>query len=243
MTTVLDRKIFYDQVRKKPFGGSLSQAQVDGMDMILNTYERVYPEWDLRWIAYALATTYHETSQTMQPIAEYKKGGSAAYAKADPVTGQKYYGRGFVQLTWADNYKRADEKLGLTGEDSCYLHADNQLRGEIASPTMYRGMSEGWFRSNSAGAAQTLQLYFNDTRDDPFGAREIINGDKNKVPSWSNGVSIGNLIKGYHQSFLVALEMSVRTEPDVDADEFRAIVDNIRQELVLLEKMYYGATS
>jgi hypothetical protein len=63
---------------------------------------------------------------------------------------------------------------------------------------------EGWFRSDSKGR-QTFIRYFDDNTDDAYGAREIINGDKTKVPSWSNGVSIGNLIKGYHQKFLAAL--------------------------------------
>ena len=56
---------------------------------------------------------------------------------------------------------------------------------------------------------QTLERYFNETTDNSYGAREIINGDKSKVPSWSNGVCIGNLIKGYHIDFLAALEAAV----------------------------------
>ena len=70
---------------------------------------------------------------------------------------------------------------------------------------MFLGMSQGWFRTAKDGSKETLQKYFNDTRDDPFGAREIINGDKNKVPPWSGGVSIGNLIANYHTAFLAAL--------------------------------------
>ena len=202
---MIDRQIFFDSVRPKPFGGKLSQSQVDGMGYILDAYEMGYADWDLRWLAYAFATTFHETSKEMQPISEYGKGSGAAYGKPDPTTGQCYYGRGYVQLTWDTNYKRADNELGLVGDDSCYVNADNQLRGNIAAPTMFLGMSQGWFRTAKDGSKETLQKYFNDTRDDPFGAREIINGDKNKVPSWSGGVSIGNLIANYHHAFLAAL--------------------------------------
>ena len=45
--------------------------------------------------------------------------------------------------------------------------------------------------------------------DNSYGAREIINGDKHIVPSGRGGVSIGNLIKGYHIDFLAALEASL----------------------------------
>lgn len=202
---MFDRQIFFDAVRGAPFSGSLKQSQVDGMNAILDAWERDYEGSDLRWLAYPLATTYHETAQEMWPIEEYGKGSGASYGKPDPTTGQTYYGRGFVQLTWRENYARADKELGLTDERSCEWHAENALDLDIASAVLFRGMMEGWFRTNKDGNPETLQRYFSDTRDDPFGAREIINGDKNKVPSWSNGVSIGNLIKGYHNDFLKAL--------------------------------------
>ena len=114
---MIDRQIFFDSVRPKPFGGKLSQSQVDGMGYILDAYEMGYADWDLRWLAYAFATTFHETSKEMQPISEYGKGSGAAYGKPDPTTGQCYYGRGYVQLTWDTNYKRADGELGLVGDD------------------------------------------------------------------------------------------------------------------------------
>jgi hypothetical protein len=73
---------------------------------------------------------------------------------------------------------------------------------------MYKGMTEGWFRSAKDGSPQTLLKFFNDTTDDPFTAREIINGDKNVIPSWSGGISIGKLIERYHDNFLDALELA-----------------------------------
>ena len=69
-------------------------------------------------------------------------------------------------------------------------------------------MAEGWFRGDEYGR-QNLERYFNEDTDDPYKAREIINGDKSKVPTWSGGVSIGNLIKQYHVSFLAALEAAL----------------------------------
>lgn len=209
MATMFNRDVFFDVVRGSLFHGVMTQQQVDGMDAILEAWEENPRSDNLRWLAYPLATTAHETGFTMWPIEEYGKGSGMSYGKPDPQTGQTYYGRGFVQLTWRDNYARADEELGYgrtkADMDSCEWHAENALNLDTASEVMFQGMVEGWFRSDDNGR-QTLERYFNDATDNPYGAREIINGDKSKVPSWSGGVSIGNLIKGYHTQFLSALE-------------------------------------
>jgi len=199
--TTFDRDKYFDAIRASLFH-SMSQSQVDGQNDMISEWEANYADKDIRWLAYALATAYHETSQEMQPIAEYGKGSGMEYGKKDPETGQTYYGRGYVQLTWRDNYAKADAELQL--DPKCEWDADQQLRANVAAPTMYIGMIEGWFRGDSKGR-QTLARYFDSDTEDAYGAREIINGDKTKVPSWSNGVSIGNLIKGYFEKFRAAL--------------------------------------
>jgi len=208
-----DRDIFFDKVKSDPFDGSLNQDQVDGMNAILEAWEDEPRSDDLRWLAYALATTAHETGMEMMPIEEYGKGEGMEYGQVDEETGQTYYGRGYVQTTWRENYARADKELGLMHDLSCEWHAENQLDPGIAAETMFQGMVEGWFRSDEEGR-QTLERYFNESTDDPYGAREIINGDKSKVPSWSGGTSIGNLIKGYHQDFLAALQAARTEKPE-----------------------------
>jgi hypothetical protein len=221
-----NRSTYFDLVRHNPFSGTMNQGQVDGQNAILNAWEWIpkkFPDLhlDRRWLAYMLATTYHETSQEMQPIEEYGKGSGQPYGEVDPETKQCYFGRGFVQLTWRDNYRRADEEIGLEGTHSCEWHADNALDLMIAARVMFVGMYQGWFRSDGDGP-QALPRYFSETADDPYGAREIINGDKSKVPSWSNGVSIGKLIEGYHDSFLEALEAAWEAEPQPNGEEFQA---------------------
>jgi hypothetical protein len=133
----------------------------------------------------------------MQPVEEQGKGAGQPYGVPDPETGQTYYGRGFVQLTWKSNYQRADDEVGC---DSVW-HPEQQLEAGISGASGYRGMMEGWFRWPNMFAK-----YFNEGTDDPFHARDIINGDMNTVPSWSNGVSIGKLVEGYYDRFLEALE-------------------------------------
>jgi putative chitinase len=202
-----DRKIFFDCVRPL-FGGSLTQQQVDGMNFKLDAWEDGHAGADMRWLAYCLATAKHETASTMWPIAEGGKGKGQPYGEPDPVTGLVYYGRGDVQLTWAENYKNATAELELEGDEDLYLHPDKALDPEISAKVMYRGMMAGWFRP-----PHNLEMYFNDATEDPFNAREIVNGDKTKVPDWSGGKSIGKLIADYFRTFLTALQASWKPPP------------------------------
>jgi Chitinase class I len=198
-----DRKIYFDHVREELFDGAMSQSQVDGQEAILTGWEERRSGDDIRWLANFLAQSAHETGFKMQPVEEIG-GADQPYGQPDPETGQCYYGRGFIQITHKENYERADNEVGC---DSV-AHPEQQLEALISGATGYRGMQEGWFRSDSHGK-QTFARYFNAKTDDPYGAREIVNGDKKTVPDWSNGVSIGNLIAGYHRSFLAALEASL----------------------------------
>jgi putative chitinase len=196
---MFDESLFFDMVRHNPFEGQLTQGQVDGLTALLATWREFENGQDLRWLAYCLATAFWETGQTMQPIEEYGKGQGYAYGETDPETGQAYYGRGYVQLTWRDNYARADQELALDGDTSCEWHAENALDPVVAAAVLFAGMIHGWFRGD------TLEQYFNDTTDDPYNAREIVNGDKHIIPDWSGGMSIGRLIESYHLGFLDAL--------------------------------------
>jgi putative chitinase len=213
-----ERKTYFDKVREPLFFGSMSQDQVDGQEYILSMWEKYTRDHDLRWLAYFLATAIHETASTMQPIAEYGKGSGQPYGEVDPVTEHAYYGRGYVQLTWADNYKKADEEFDWKDQESCYLHPDLQLQGPIAARTGYRGMMDGWFR-----AGKEFSVYFNASRDDPYHARDIINGDMDMKPEWGHGQTYGAIIAGYHEKFLAALEASATTLPETRPGSENAI--------------------
>jgi hypothetical protein len=182
------------------FGGSLKQRQVDGMEALLSAWEAAPMSDDLRHFAYMLATTFHETARTMQPIEEIGKGKGHSYGKPDPETGQAYYGRGFVQLTWRANYAEATTKLGLSGEDDLVWYPVKALDLEIASSIMFRGMTEGWF------TGKKLQNYFSSHINDPIAARAIINADVSKN---------GKRIAGYHADFLAALQAAAEVGESV----------------------------
>lgn len=172
----IDRKRFYDTVR--PMFGKLKQSHVQGFETILNEWESRNLK-DIRHLAYMLATVFHETAKTMQPIAEYGKGKGKEYGNVDENTGKIYYGRGYVQLTWKYNYQVAKNKLGVDFIND----PDLVMLPEHAVKILFEGMLDGWFTGKS------LIDYINE-KCDYMQARKIINGrDK------------ASLIKGYATIF------------------------------------------
>ncbi len=163
---MINRDRFFGAVRAGVFGGRLTQGQVDGINAILDGWESREEFTDLRWLAYMLATTKHETADTMQPIEEYGRGAGHSYGVPDPSTGQTYYGRGYVQLTWKANYQKMAD---ITRAD-LVNHPELALDPIIAAIIMFEGMERGLFTGVG------LPHYFNATACDWVNARRIING-------------------------------------------------------------------
>lgn len=198
----VDAGAFFPAVRSSIFH-KLNQGQVDGMNIIITAWDST-PLEDLRWLAYMLGTAYHETAMTMQPIHEY---GNADYFRmmydiqgrrpsvarsmgnTHPGDGAKYCGRGFVQLTWHDNYMRAGVLLGV----DLVANPDLAMQPNIAAKIMFEGMTrnEMLFEDHTGGPGEpggpgagtdfsftgrTLEDYFSGAKADWVGARRIING-------------------------------------------------------------------
>ena len=185
----IQRKYFFDSVRGSLFAGSLTQAQVNGLNALLDYAETVGT--DDRHLAYILATTFHETAQTMAPIAEYGKGKGKAYGVPAGPYGQVYYGRGYVQLTWYDNYVKQDRKLGLGGE--LVKNADLAMEPDTALQILFGGMTDGDFTGVGLPKYITCTNVESDTTDF-YNARKIV-----------NGLDCATLIQGYAQKFANAL--------------------------------------
>lgn len=160
---MIQRRWFFDQIRASLFGGTLTQTQVDGLNVLLAEADR--RGLDYRQTAYVLATSYHETAKTIQPISEYGKGQGKPYGVPDPQTGQTYYGRGYVQLTWKENYQKMQTILGVP----LVVEPDLALEPEIACQILFTGMQAGTFTGKKLGD------YFTNTLTDWTNARRIVN--------------------------------------------------------------------
>lgn len=206
---MIDRGAFFASVRVS--FGRLSQAQVDGFNAILDEWK-----WrgggDKRHLAYMLATCWHETATTMQPIREIGgiayftrmydiKGARPAKARElgnlKPGDGAKFCGRGYVQLTGRSNYVKAGRAIGV----DLIAFPDAAMKPEIAAKIMFVGMAEGWF------TGRKLSHYFSDKADDAVHARRII-----------NGLDCASQVAGYHAKFLNAIREieGVASPPDVE---------------------------
>ena len=188
----IDRAFFFSEIKKQKLFSSIKQSQVKGMNFILDGWEKS-PHTDLRWLAYMLATTYHETARTMLPIAEYGKGRGRPYGSKIKMNrnrystpDQIYYGRGYVQLTWYENYDKMGKVLGVDLMNKPELAMDPSNAFEIMQEGMTLGLTgRGDFTGHS------LERYFNQTKEDWNNARKIINGNDKKV-------TIGNYGKKFH---------------------------------------------
>jgi hypothetical protein len=189
----MNKDKFFELVR--PMFTKLSQAAVENFNKVFDTYPKDVP---IMWVAYGMATAFHETAQTMQPICEY--GGKSYFSKYDPGTkigrdlgntkpgdGYKYRGRGFVQLTGRANYAKAGAKVGF----DLINEPDLALDFAVARKIMREGMLQGWFTGKS------LASYTKDGKLDYVNARRII-----------NGTDRASLIAGYAQKFEAALKAS-----------------------------------
>lgn len=206
----MNNTTFFAYARRAPFGGRLSQAQVDGTSAILaEAAKRRIPDNQL---AYILATVFHETGGKMQPVVENMNYTTAAqikktwptrfptiasaqpYVRKPQALANKVYGgrmgnntqndgwlhrgRGLPQITGKDNYK----KFGIAD------NPDKALELPTAIRILFEGMVEGKF------TGRRLSDYFSPQKQDPEGARRIVNGtDK------------ASLIAGYYRNFLDSL--------------------------------------
>lgn len=208
---------FFDAVRETVFGGSLTQDQVDGCNVICEAWED-YGDGDHQKLAYLLGTAYHETAFTMQPI--HERGQRSYFDKYEPGTkigrdlgntkpgdGFLYRGRGYVQCTGRANYAKAQAKLGVP----LLTNPDGALDPLIAARILIEGCMAGWFTTKK------LRDYIDGGVASYIGARRVVNGqDKAKT------------IAEYALHFEQALEAAAKapattpaTEPEKPASEPR----------------------
>jgi len=205
----MNRAVFFDAIR--PLFGGLSTDQVRGLEILLAAVDGL----PVRHQAYVLATAFHETGGTMQPVRETlaKTDAEAArrlerawkagklswvktpYWRAD--NGKYWIGRGYVQLTHKVNYERAGKRMGID------LVADPSaaMSPMLAARIIVQGMSEGWFTGVKMSDCATYR-------------------DMRKVV---NGMDRADMIAGYAAKFETALLEAERQAPRPDVEPVEAM--------------------
>jgi len=166
---------FYNVVRTKY--GPLRTAQVEGFELLIEVAEaRDVKLWDF---AYILATVWHETARTMQPVTEY---GSSTYLRSKKYW--PYIGRGYVQLTWEYNYEKATRYFrDVIGIDVDFVKNPELANDpDYAAIILFVGMAEGWF------TGKKLSDYIDNIDEEDkedlrefANARRIVNGTDRQV--------------------------------------------------------------
>lgn len=203
----VNRTFFFEQLHDGLFPNGMTQSQVDGLEAILNHWDNGFANNDDRWLAYSLATAYHETGRTIHPvretfavsdeqaIARLQRAFDAGklpwvkkpYWKVDE-NGQSWFGRGLVQLTHKVNYEEMGRALNidLAGNPDLALDMDVSVR------ILFHGMFNGSFTGNK------LSTHFHGDVADWVNARKII-----------NGLDRARDIAGYGRQFYAAISHTV----------------------------------
>jgi len=197
-----DRKKFFDGVKDR-IDATLNQEQVDGLEFLLDGFERDSHWKNIQHIAYALATVFHETAASFQPVEEGYYLGSKAKAFQKKLRYYPFFGRGYVQLTWDSNYEKAGDALGVDLKGN----PDLALDPLIAFKVLTEGLFRGWFGGK-------LTTYINDTKTDYVNARRCV-----------NILDKAGLIAGYAKSFEKILKASQQQNPFQDLRDEEVILD------------------
>ncbi|MCA1934614.1 MAG: hypothetical protein LDL37_04120 [Asticcacaulis sp.] len=181
-------------------------ARTTGHIALIERWNRDHADGDPRWLAYILATAFHETGGTCLPVRETGAASDAvAIARLERAfaagrlpwvktpywrrdkDGKSWLGRGLVQITHRTNYARLGQAIG----EDLISDPDRALDPEVALNILFTGMIEGLF------TGKKLSDYFNPRRCDWTGARAIINGRES-----------AETVAGYAKAFYAALSQA-----------------------------------
>jgi predicted chitinase len=115
-------------------------------------------------IAYVLATAEWESAQTFKPVRE-AFWLSEEWRRAN-LRYYPYYGRGYVQITWKNNYRKFSDILGI----DLVSNPDLAMNPNIALFILVYGFKTGAF------TGRKMTDYINQQSVDFVNARRIING-------------------------------------------------------------------
>ena len=180
---------FWSIIRTNIFKGRISTGAFDTVNHIVDTYYAHYmPVADPEHLAYILATAYHESYHRLlnpdwlpvrEGFAKTNEGAISAVTKLfdagrisqnyslPHTNGHSYYGRGLVQITWPENYRKMGKVLGI----DLYGNPDLMLDPIVSAKALVIGSVEGTYTGRKLADFDTP-----DGMLDAFNARRVING-------------------------------------------------------------------
>jgi len=145
----VDRHDIFAGVRKVT--RHLDQTQVACIDAIIDEFLRLPGPPHPKYLAYMLATAWHESH--LRPVREtFAKTDKQAIRRLNHAYPHKrgtskdywsdgYFGRGLVQLTWRRNYQKMGEMIGI----DLVRHPEKAMEPKIAAKVLVVGMWYGLF--------------------------------------------------------------------------------------------------
>ena len=162
---MIDKKIFFTEykVTLDP-NKSLDAKEISAIDDFIDFVDAEYGKLSLQQWAYVFATTFHETAFTFLPIREafwLSENWRKTNLRYFP-----YYGRGFVQITWKENYLKYSKILN----EDLVKFPDLAMIPKYAFKILVHGFINGTF------TGKKISDYINSKATDYKGARKCING-------------------------------------------------------------------
>ena len=206
----MNRAAFFASLRGGAmFPQGFTQQQVDGLTNLLDVWEKHYFADPLNLLAYNLATAFHETAGTMQPIKE--RGPVSYFNKYEPGTrlgkvlgntqkgdGYRFRGEGHVQNTGRRNAAFASKRLNEVFGLNIDLVKNPEKRDDplVSAHSLFLGNKEGWW------TGKDLFDYIDDKDErDAEDLREFVNARR-----VVNGTDKAEKIGGHALEFEKALK-------------------------------------
>lgn len=248
--TKIDKETFFEEAKSEFSIYKKPGLHFEGTDAIIDAWNADPRLSDERWLAYILATAYHETAFRMFPVREglassderaieilsrSKCCSNKTYWRVDSTTGRGYFGRGYVQLTWDYNYQRADKRFGVESETydagSYYWEPDNALDPDSSIKITYDGMIYGWFTGHCL-----LRHFQPNKKGDWKNARRVI-----------NGLDRASDIGAQAQQFMGIIEKASISDEDLERrlaeQRAKEQAEQIARERALIEAAAQGVTA
>jgi putative chitinase len=213
----INRSFFFDHLGSTLYPKGFSQMQVEGHQAVLDAWGREHAQKDDRWLAYVLATAYHETGRALQPVTEnlnysaerllavfptrFTPGEAKRYARRpERIANRVYGGRlGNGNEASGDGWRyRGRGLVQITGRSNYAKFGleddpDRALELDIAVRLLIDGMIAGTY------TGKRLADYFHGDEADWVNARKIIN-------RLDRAADVASYAKSYYASISYTVE-------------------------------------